>query len=331
MRRAVFLILTAITLLSLAACVAPAAQPAATSAPTTAPTAAPQKLTIWFYDSVTPAATEWLQKVMYQFAAEKDVDVEVYHVPEQAFIEKTAAAVESGQLPDAWITWGNTLPGLLEANAIADVSDVIADLDKQGGGLMDGIKPAMTFDGKQWGIPVQVWADAWYVRKDLGEAKGLKPPTTYQEAVAYAKAVADKTTPIYGWGMHVGPACSSDPVAEINTLIWSHGGSVWGEDGKTVTLKSPETIAALQLVKEAWDAGAMAPDAVNWDCYSNNACYLEGTCAMIQNAGSVYIAMRDTYRSAGENHHRHRPRRTGRPAQLHELRAVGNVLEEPEP
>jgi ABC-type glycerol-3-phosphate transport system substrate-binding protein len=37
----------------------------------------------------------------------------------------------------------------------------------------------------------------------------------------------------------------------------------------------------------------MVPDAPNWDDYSNNLCYLNGTCAMIQNSGSVYAAMKD--------------------------------------
>jgi ABC-type glycerol-3-phosphate transport system substrate-binding protein len=48
-------------------------------------------------------------------------------------------------------------------------------------------------------------------------------------------------------------------------------------------------------------AGVMPPDAVNWDCYANNACYLQGTCAIIQNGGSVVTEMKDSNRELLEN------------------------------
>ena len=40
------------------------------------------------------------------------------------------------------------------------------------------------------------------------------------------------------------------------------------------------------------EEGRHGPDT-NWDDYSNNLCYLNGTSAMIQNSGSVYAAMKD--------------------------------------
>lgn len=249
------------------------------------------KLAIWKFDGVLPEVDQWYEKVIYQYAAENDVEVEIFHAPEEAYFKKVTAAIETGQLPDVWMTWESYVPGYLKAGVIADVSDVMAELDQNAGGLVDGIIPAMTYDGKQWAIPWQVWADALYVRKDLLEAKGLQPPTTFEEVVEVAKAVADPTMPIYGWGMHLGN--SADSNAEMHTLIWSYGGSVWGEDGKTVVLDSPETIQALQLVKDAWDAGAMSPDSPNWDSAGNNQCYLTEVCAMVTNAGSVYVAMRD--------------------------------------
>jgi multiple sugar transport system substrate-binding protein len=259
---------------------------------TQAPAAKPT-LKIWFFDSVSPEETQWMLSTIYQFAAENDVKVDVYHAPEQAFIEKMAAAVETGQLPDLWRAWGNALPGYLKAGAIADLSDVMAQMNKQAGGLSDGIIPAMTFDGKQWAIPYQLWADSMYVRKDLLDAKGLQPPKTYEDVAKIAKAVNDPKTPVYGWGMMLSPTCSSDSVADFLSILWSYGGTVWGEDGKTVKLKSPETMKALEFIKNTWDAGSIAPDAVNWDCYGNNAAYLNSSTAMIKNAGSVYTAMKD--------------------------------------
>jgi multiple sugar transport system substrate-binding protein len=257
---------------------------------TQAPAVKP-KLSIWFFDSVSPEETNWMLSTIYQFAAENDVDISVYHDSEQAFIPKISAAVETGQMPDLWRTHGSDLPGYLKAAVLADVSDVLAQMNTQAGGLSNGILEAETLNGKQWGIPYQLWADAVYVRKDLLEAKGLQPPKTYEDMAKIAAAVTDLKKPIYGWGMMLSQACSSDSVADFLSILWSFGGSVWSADGKTVTLKSPETMKALDFIKGVWDAGGIAPDAVNWDCYGNNAAYLNGTAAMIKNAGSVRNAM----------------------------------------
>jgi hypothetical protein len=77
---------------------------------TQAPAVKP-KLSIWFFDSVSPEETNWMLSTIYQFAAENDVDISVYHDSEQAFIPKISAAVETGQMPDLWRTHGSDLPG----------------------------------------------------------------------------------------------------------------------------------------------------------------------------------------------------------------------------
>jgi multiple sugar transport system substrate-binding protein len=211
------------------------------------------KLTIWLL-SFLPQGDTWHEKTAYEFGVKRNVDVEVIALPEETMIKKVQAGTETGDLPDLFMGLEFMLPSLLKANRALDISDVLADLNKQGGGLVDAIIPAMTYDGKQWAIPHQVWADAIYVRKDLLEAKGLTPPTTYAEAAEVAKALNDPTVPVYGYGMHLG-ACA-DATAEISSLIWSFGGSVWAEDGTTVALKSPETTAAMQWLKDLWDARA---------------------------------------------------------------------------
>lgn len=303
MKRVVFFILAAITLLIIASCGSAPTPETVTVVETVEVIKTVEvvkevevekekpKLIVWKFDGVLPEVDQWYEKVIYQYAVENDVDIEIFHAPEEAYFKKVTAAIETGELPDVWMTWESYVPGYLKAGVIADVSDIMAELDKNAGGLVDGIKPAMTYEDKQWAIPWQVWADAWYIRKDLLEAKGLEPPKTFEDVAKLAKELADPKAPVYGWGMHLGN--SADSNAEMHTLIWSYGGSVWGEDGKTVTLNSPETVKALELVKDAWDAGAMAPDSPNWDSAGNNQCYLTEVCAIIKNAGSVYVAMRD--------------------------------------
>ena len=54
----------------------------------------------------------------------------------------------------------------------------------------------VTFDGKQWGLPVAFSTKSLYWNKDLFAAAGLdpeKPPATFAEEIAAAKAIKEKT------------------------------------------------------------------------------------------------------------------------------------------
>lgn len=293
------LMAAALILASVAGCVPPSAPASTSIAEPSAPPAAVSekpKLKVWFLNHITDDQTKWLEDKFLEYGKANNVDLELHHESGETYFQKLTVLQETGDLPDVWMTFEAYMPGYRKAGLIADLSDVVAQLKTRDGGLVEPFVDGITWeDGKQWGLGYEYWADAWYVRKDLVEAKGLKLPETYEDVARVAKAIADPKAPLCGWGMTLS-LVEGDPNFEAHSLLWAFGAKVWGEDGKTIALKSPETQKAIQFLKDAWDAGAMCEDALSWaDSGGNNKCYLSGSCAIVQNGGSIARALKKDY------------------------------------
>src|SRR5881396_1833084 len=80
------------------------------------------------------------------------------------------------------------------------------------------------FQGTQYAVPVDPNVQLLVYRKDLFEQKGLKPPTTWDELVAAAKAFHDPSKQQYG----IAITASSDIQTALYMLlaIWSYGGEL---------------------------------------------------------------------------------------------------------
>jgi ABC-type glycerol-3-phosphate transport system substrate-binding protein len=89
---------------------------------------------------------------------------------------------------------------------------------------------AGAFQGKQYALPVDPNVQLLIYRKDLFDQKGLKPPTTWDELLAAAKALQDPAKPLYG----VALTGSSDIQTCLYMLLamWSYGAELVDAQGK---------------------------------------------------------------------------------------------------
>ncbi len=155
--------------------------------------------------------------------------------------------------------------------------------------ILKAWREADSVDGKPYGIPYDGEVTLQVYRKDLYDAKGLKPAQTYDELLANAKALNDPDNRMYGLAMR-GFAGAGQNMYIYPSLLRGFGGS-W-ISGNTVKVNSPEAVRALQ-----WYVDALtnyAPPAVrnwNWpdiaDAFSQGtvACYLDAhsSAAVINN------------------------------------------------
>ncbi len=83
--------------------------------------------------------------------------------------------------PDV-ITWypGNRMGPFVDAGLFADISDLWAS-DANLSGKFNAIKPTMSRDGKQWGVPYSFYQWGVYYRKDIFDKLSLKEPTNWAE------------------------------------------------------------------------------------------------------------------------------------------------------
>ena len=264
----------------------PAAAPTAVPAPAEKP-----KLTVWLTTSFTPEADALQKKIITDWATAKGVEVTIVQDSSTVIGPQLNAAIETKTLPDV-LAWSSAdwAPRLYRLGLLADVSDIVAKNNSQGGGLYEPALRAVTDGGKQFAVPTHSATEVFYVRKDLLEAKGLKAPTTWAEVVEVAKALNEPGN-VWGWGAQLGTA-SYDAEISLMSMLASYGSSPYAEDGKTPNLDNEGTRQVIALIQDAWAAGAIPQDAVTWDDSGNNKAYLTKAAAMIYNTGSVLNAMR---------------------------------------
>ncbi|MEM0899004.1 MAG: ABC transporter substrate-binding protein [Pseudomonadota bacterium] len=141
------------------------------------------ELTITF-DDLDPASKAGFEAAVEAFKAENpDIEVSVNISDREAHKNTIRNALQT-DAPDV-IAWypGNRMAPFVDAGLFADISDLWAS-DPNLSASFEAIKPTMTRDGKQWGVPYSYYQWGVYYRKDIFDTLGLAEPTTFDELLA---------------------------------------------------------------------------------------------------------------------------------------------------
>jgi multiple sugar transport system substrate-binding protein len=246
------------------------------------------KLTLKLRAAFIPEANDILKAVVLDWSNKTGVPVEVDIVSMNDLQTIAATAAETGAGPD--IIELNQNSPFLFAEKLVDVSDIATKLGDKYGGWYPVAEEAAKVDGKWMAIPRFFAAHAITYRTDLLKEVGVeKPPATWDEMLELGKKLKAAGQPPVGFPLGHAVGDGND---FAYSLLWSFGGKEVAEDGKTVTINSPETIAALEYIKKLYDEG-MIPDVVSWDDAANNRTYLAGEVAATNNAASIWVTARN--------------------------------------
>jgi multiple sugar transport system substrate-binding protein len=145
--------------------------------------------------------------------------------------------------------------------------------------ILKAWRDADSVDGKPYGIPYDGEVTVQVYRKDLYDAKGLKPAETFDQLLANAKALNDPANRVSGLVMR-GFAGAGQNMYIYPSIFRGFGGQ-WFK-GKELVVNSPEAVRALEWYVDALTQ--YAPPAVrnwNWpdiaDAFSQGtvACYID--------------------------------------------------------
>lgn len=147
-----------------------------------------QNLRFWTTEE-QPERLAKQQEMAAAFEAATGTAVEVIPVTESDLGTRATAAFAAGDLPDViYHTLQYALPwaeaGILDIDA---ATDVIEDLGV--GTFAPGAIAMAAVDGGTASVPVDGWTQMIVYRKDLFEAEGLAPPTTYAAVLAAIEAL----------------------------------------------------------------------------------------------------------------------------------------------
>lgn len=272
---------------------APAAKPTNTPAPL--PEGSAGKLTVIHRTEYFADVQNIFRDNVTAYAKNKGIQLDISTANPEAFGDfnaKMSAAVKAGNPPDlGYHTL--SIPQLYFLDVLEDLSDVVEEAQKRYGDIVPVIAAKNAqIEGKWYAVPFMANAGAWFARRDLLEAKGIKPEEldTYDKRRDAALAVSDPAKEVWGWGITINK--SGDGHAFITHVIQSFGGRFVDKTGEKVTFNSPETVNGVRWLSELYTSpkykDTIPPGVLSWTDPTNNENYLAGKVAFTANAFSIY-------------------------------------------
>ncbi|SEM58254.1 putative aldouronate transport system substrate-binding protein [Paenibacillus sp. cl141a] len=232
----------------------------------------------------TPLNNQYTRQI--KEALNVDVDHQ-FAASGQNLRQRISLAIASNDLPDAMVVNAVELRQLVEADQIADLTEVYEQyaspdiktiIENTNGAALD----AVTFDGKIMALPgVQANADGihlLWIRQDWLDKLNLEPPTTMAELEEVARAFVEKdpdgngqrdtigiTGPESGGKLYANFLESKNNLYGFDAIFSAHDSfpGYWleGEDGSPVYGSIlPETREALASLRDLYSKGLIDPE-----------------------------------------------------------------------
>ncbi len=180
---------------------------------------------------------------------------------------------------------------------LEDVTDLKEELGREHGSWFGLGNELGMKDGKWRAIPWYFISFPLVLRTDLWQEAGENvPPDTWEDLLKGAAKLKEKG---YPGGIQISHCYDSNAI--LRSILWSYGASVTDDDGRTITINSPQTAAALEFTNELYHR-ALDPQVLSWDDASNNRYLISGKGSFILNPISAYkTALRHSIKIPGSD------------------------------
>lgn len=249
------------------------------------------KLRVWLFKSFVTHGNEVLARHIEAWARDRKVSVELDWATFGDREPKFVAAIEAGNPPD--VAEMNMFGPMRYKAALRDVTKLANEVAGARGGVLPHAEKTTRVDGAFLGVPRYTMITVFYIRKDIMEAKGLKPPKLYDpDVIEFARKTQDPAKDLWGFGQTLNR--SDDGDGFMQNILWDYGGGAWDRDGKPVlnTANREANLRALQFAVDTIQKHRIQPPGVmGWTDVSNNEAYMAGKLVTTNNGASLYYAM----------------------------------------
>jgi multiple sugar transport system substrate-binding protein len=253
-------------------------------------TATAQQIELSFWTNLTTAAqANVIQKQVNECTADKsNVKVHFETVPFGSMYTRLITALRRGEPPNIMNTLEGAVAFLQAKDGIVPVTDVIDSLGRND--FITSYLAAVSKDGQIWGVPD--WAlhqEVWY-RKDLFAKAGLKPPQSWPELLAAAKALnqegKDGKPVVYGFAVPMSSALVAPQT--YFQIFYSAGGTIFDPKTGNYVFGDQKDIAvkSLRFLVDLFKA-ASPPSSVEWSWSEYRTAFVKGQVAMTNEWGAV--------------------------------------------
>jgi multiple sugar transport system substrate-binding protein len=274
-----------------------AAAPTSASAAQAAPVPVAKKgstLSLLLWSHFVPAYDDWLDNFAKDWGSKNGVTTKVDHITTNDLPARFAAEASAGAGHDL-IEFNGVIQTHTYEDKFVDLGDVSDAVSKKYGGWIDMAKNVGLVNGTWRAVLSYFIAQPNIYRKDYFDQVGAPYPDDYV-------TLLDSSRKLKAAGHPCGQALSNcnDGNHNWRSVLYSFGATETSSDGKTITINSPETLAALKYGQQLYNDG-MTDEVFSWDNSGNNLLILSGRGSWIDNATSVYITARDQNPDISEN------------------------------
>jgi len=257
-----------------------------------------REITYLCWNNFAPASDKKLAEIGQRFTKDTGIKLKIDHIAHAQQAAKYASEVQS-QAGHDLVEMRMHFPWLYEPQ-LADVSDVVADLEKKYGKALSSSSETAHVKGVWRAVPQYHTFFVATYREDLFKKAGLKTPDTWEDLYKAGRELKKMGNPI---GIPISQ--NYDTISTGGAILWCYGAMEVDKDGKTVRINSPQTAEVVEYVKKLYK-DCMEPEVLSWTDASNNESIQQGKAGWIHNPVSAYIVARNRklVSADGINHHR---------------------------
>jgi arabinogalactan oligomer/maltooligosaccharide transport system substrate-binding protein len=223
-------------------------------------------ITMWTKEGEADGGLQFSEALAEEFSkAHPNITIDIVKKKDvEELREDFQTSALAGSSPDLLWTVNDHAGPFTAAELIQPVDDLF-DL----GGFVPGALEAVKLDGKTWGIPISSGNHLMLIyNKDLIEAA----PANTDELIAKGKELAGTTTPLI---------FNQTEAFWLVPWLGGFGGKVFGDDGKTPTLNTPQMVDTLKFLHDIKFTDNIIPPESDYD--TSDTLFKEGKAAMIIN------------------------------------------------
>ncbi|MCW2792600.1 MAG: transporter substrate-binding protein [Nocardioides sp.] len=218
-------------------------------------------LTLAYWNGFTGGDGPAMQALVKKFVSEHDnIDIENNTVEWADFYQRLPAAAQAGKGPDVGAMHLDQLATNAARNVIVPLDDLAEALGLEESDFTSPVWAPGIYQGKRYGIPLDVHTIAMYYNKEHFSKAGIDaPPTDAASLEDACKKLQSSGVENPFWMPNQWPAHLM-----FLSLLWQFGGEPYAEDGSAATYDDDAGVQALGWMREQVDKG-YSPDNVDID------------------------------------------------------------------